>query len=70
MLQRSLRDLDTAYRNFFGGLTGKRPRMGPPRFKSERDNRQAVRFTADARWSITPGGKLRLPKIGDVKVRW
>ncbi|MFJ7969080.1 RNA-guided endonuclease InsQ/TnpB family protein [Streptomyces sp. NPDC096324] len=49
---------------------GKRPRSGAPRFKSRRDNRQAVRFTANARWSITPGGKLRLPKIGDVKVRW
>ncbi|MGW2838032.1 RNA-guided endonuclease InsQ/TnpB family protein [Streptomyces sp. NPDC001493] len=70
VLQQSLRDLDAAYRNFFDGLKGKRPRMGAPRFKSRRDNRQAVRFTANARWSITPGGKLRLPKIGDVKVRW
>ncbi|MGW3106906.1 RNA-guided endonuclease InsQ/TnpB family protein [Streptomyces sp. NPDC001100] len=70
VLQQSLRDLDTAYRNFFDGLKGRRPRMGAPRFKSRRDNRQAVRFTANARWSITPGGKLRLPKIGDVKVRW
>ncbi|MBD3143153.1 RNA-guided endonuclease InsQ/TnpB family protein [Microbispora bryophytorum] len=70
VLQQTLRDLDTAYRNFFDGLKGKRPRMGAPRFKSKRDNRQAVRFTANARWSITPGGKLRLPKIGEVKVRW
>jgi putative transposase len=29
-----------------------------------------VRFTANARWSITPGHKLHLPKIGDVPVRW
>ncbi|GGZ90171.1 hypothetical protein GCM10010389_30570 [Streptomyces echinoruber] len=29
-----------------------------------------MRFTANARWSITAGGKLRLPKIGDVKVKW
>ncbi|MFF3889304.1 RNA-guided endonuclease InsQ/TnpB family protein [Streptomyces sp. NPDC001914] len=70
VLQQSLRDLDAAYRNFFDGLNGKRPRMGAPRFKSKRDNRQAIRFTANARWSITPGGKLRLPKIGDIKVRW
>ncbi|MEU3794009.1 RNA-guided endonuclease InsQ/TnpB family protein [Streptomyces fructofermentans] len=70
VLQQSLRDLDTAYRNFFDGLKGRRPRMGAPRFKSKRDNRQAVRFTANARWSLTPGGKLRLPKIGDVRVRW
>ncbi len=70
VLQQSLRDLDTAYRNFFDGLKGKRPRMGAPRYKSKRDTRQAVRFTANARWSITTGGKLRLPKIGDVKVKW
>lgn len=70
VLQQSLRDLDTAYRNFFDGLKGKRPRMGAPRFKSRKDNRQAVRFTANARWKITPGGDLSLPKIGDVRVRW
>ena len=34
VLQQSLRDLDTACKNFFGGLKGKRPTMGPPRFKS------------------------------------
>lgn len=70
VLQQSLRDLDTAYRNFFDGLKGKRPRMGTPRYRSRRDTRQSVRFTANARWSITTGRKLRLPKIGDVKVRW
>ena len=70
VLQQSLRDLDCAYRNFFDGLKGNRPRMGPPRFKSRKDTRQAVRFTANARWAITPGGDLRLPKIGDVRVKW
>ncbi|PZT74927.1 MULTISPECIES: RNA-guided endonuclease InsQ/TnpB family protein [unclassified Streptomyces] len=70
VLQQSLRDLDAAYRNFFDGLKGKRPRMGAPRYKSKRDARQAVRFTANARWSVTTGGRLRLPKIGDVKVEW
>ncbi|MGW2823024.1 RNA-guided endonuclease InsQ/TnpB family protein [Streptomyces sp. NPDC001443] len=70
VLQQSLRDLDTAYRNYFDGLKGKRLRMGAPQYKSKRDTRQAVRFTANARWSITPGGKLRLPKTGDLKVKW
>lgn len=70
VLQQSLRDLDAAYRNFFDGLKGKRPRMGAPRFKSRKDNRQAVRFTANARWKITTGGDLSLPKIGDVRVKW
>ncbi|MER7988486.1 RNA-guided endonuclease TnpB family protein [Streptomyces noursei] len=70
VLQQSLRDLDTAYRNFFDGLKGKRPRMGAPRFKSRKDNRHTVRFTANARWKITAGGDLSLPKIGDVRVKW
>lgn len=70
VLQQSLRDLDTAYRNFFDGLKGKRPKMGAPRFKSRKDHRQSVRFTANARWKITDQGKLALPKIGEIKVKW
>jgi putative transposase len=56
----------------FASLRGERKgrRAGPPRFRSRKDTRQAVRFTRNARFSITPGGKLRLPKIGDVPVRW
>jgi putative transposase len=70
VLQQSLRDLDAAYRNFFDSLKGKRPKMGPPRFKSRKGARQAIRFTANARWKITPGGDLSLPKIGEVRVKW
>jgi transposase len=72
VLQQSLADLNAAYRNFFASATGKRkgPKIGPPRFKSRKDHRQAVRFTANARFSITAGGKLHLPKIGDVPIRW
>ncbi|MGW2509626.1 RNA-guided endonuclease InsQ/TnpB family protein [Streptomyces scopuliridis] len=72
VLQQSLRDLDTAYRNYFASLKGtlKGPKVAEPRFKSKRDNVQSVRFTANARWTITQGRKLRLPGIGPVKVRW
>lgn len=72
VLQQSLRDLDTAYSNFFASMKGtrKETKIGEPRFKSKKDNRQAVRFTANARWSLTPDGKLNLPKIGPVRVRW
>ncbi|WP_439794790.1 RNA-guided endonuclease InsQ/TnpB family protein [Streptomyces agglomeratus] len=70
VLQQSLRDLDIAYRNFFDGLKGKRPRMGAPGFKSRKDTRQAIRFTANAGWKVTAGGKLRLPKVGDLAVKW
>jgi putative transposase len=72
VLQQALADLNAAYRNFFASVTGTRkgPKTGPPRFKSRKDRRQAIRFTANARFKILPGGKLRLPKIGDVPVRW
>ncbi len=72
VLQQALADLNTAYRNFFASVTGKRkgPRLGPPRFRSRRDHRQTIRFTKNAQFRITAAGKLRLPKIGDVPVRW
>jgi transposase len=72
VLQQALADLNTAYRNFFASHAGRRngAEDGPPKFRSRKDARQAVRFTRNARFSVTPGGKLRLPKIGDVPVRW
>jgi putative transposase len=39
------------------------------RFRSRKD-RQAIRFTANARFKILPSGKLRPPKVGDIPVRW
>ncbi|WPB95193.1 helix-turn-helix domain-containing protein [Streptomyces malaysiensis] len=38
--------------------------------EAKKAQRQSVRFTANARWSITAGGDLRLPKIGEVRVKW
>ncbi|GAA3629007.1 RNA-guided endonuclease TnpB family protein [Nonomuraea rosea] len=72
VLQQALADATTAFRNFFASLAGRRqgPKVGPPRFRSRRDNRQAIRFTRNARFKVVPGGKLSLPKIGDVTVRW
>ncbi|MFE7273644.1 RNA-guided endonuclease InsQ/TnpB family protein [Streptomyces sp. NPDC057623] len=72
VLQQSLRDAETAYRNFFASLkdTRKGPKLGAPRFKSRKDHRQSVRFTANARWKITDAGRLDLPKIGAVQVKW
>ena len=72
VLQQALADLNTAYRNFFASLHGTRkgPKMGKPHFRSRKDHRQAIRFTANAQFKVLPNGKLRLPKIGDVPVRW
>jgi putative transposase len=72
VLQQSLRDLDTAYKNLFESENGKRKgaKIAEPRFKSRKDSRQAVRFTANSRFKVTSGRKLSLPKIGEVSVRW
>jgi putative transposase len=81
-LQQALADLSAAYRRFFdylkargewkaAGRKGPKPRkVGPPRFRSRKDRRQAVRFTANSRFKILDNGRLRLPKVGDVEVRW
>jgi putative transposase len=71
VLQQALADLNQAYRNFFASVAGKRkgPGVSPPRFRSRKDSRQAIRFTASARFRVLENGRLRLPKIGDVEVR-
>ncbi|GAB3809657.1 RNA-guided endonuclease TnpB family protein [Micromonospora zhanjiangensis] len=72
VLQQALADLNTAYRNFFASVTGKRKgrKVAPPRFRSRKDNRQAIRFTKNSRFKVLDNGRLRLPKIGDLAVRW
>jgi putative transposase len=72
VLQQALADVNIAYRNFFASAKGTRTGSTAvkPRFRSRKDHRQAIRFTANARFRVLPNGKLRLPKIGDVPVRW
>jgi putative transposase len=72
VMQQALRDLDAAYKNFFESLSGKRkgPKIGEPRFRSRKDNRQTARYTRSDNFRVLPTGKLRLPKIGEVRVKW
>lgn len=72
VMQQSLRDLDQAYQNFFDSLSGKRkgPKIGQPRYKSKRDSRQTACFTRATYFRVLPDGRLRLPKLGPVRVRW
>ncbi|MFI7043997.1 RNA-guided endonuclease InsQ/TnpB family protein [Streptosporangium sandarakinum] len=44
VLQQALADLNAAYRTFFASITGERkgPKVAPPRFRSKKDDRQAV----------------------------
>ncbi|MFE9335123.1 RNA-guided endonuclease InsQ/TnpB family protein, partial [Streptomyces sp. NPDC006925] len=71
VLVQSLRDLHTAYRNFFSSVTGKRTgaRVAPPRFKSRKDNRQSIRLTANG-FALRDNGKLYVAKVGELKVKW
>jgi putative transposase len=72
VLQQALADANTAYRNFFASLSGKRKgrRVGAPRFRSRKDRAQSIRFTRAARFRVTDRDRLRLPGVGDVAVRW
>ncbi|NYH80411.1 putative transposase [Actinopolyspora biskrensis] len=71
MLQQAVRDCDQAYKNFFDSLKGARAgrKVGAPRFKSRKDNRQAIRFQPDG-FRVLDTGKLRVSKIGAVPVAW
>lgn len=69
-LQQSVRDADTAYKNFFESRSGKRPGrpVGPPRSK-RRSHRQTARFTRRG-FTLKQNGKVHLAGIGEVKVAW
>jgi putative transposase len=79
VLQQSLADLDRAYRNYFRDLQRVKAarargehaklRVRKPRFKS-RHHGQAVRFTLNSRFRVLSDGRLSLPKVGRLKVRW
>lgn len=67
-LQSSLKDLDTAYQNFFRRVkSGEKP--GFPRFKSKRDNRKSYKSKAVGANIKVLDGAVQLPKLGKVKCR-
>ncbi|WP_260618415.1 transposase [Streptomyces sp. WAC07149] len=70
-LQQSLRDLESAFRNFFASAAGRRkgPKVGPPRYKSKRDSRQSVRLTRTA-FRLKENGHVYVARIGNLKVSW
>ena len=62
-LQESLRNLDTAYKNFF------EKRAKYPRFKSKHCHSQSYRTRNQSNGIRFVDGKLKLPKIGLVKIK-
>ncbi len=71
VLQQALRDLDSAYKNFFDSVMGKRQgrRVGPPRYKSKKDTRQSIRLNTNA-FSSKDDFTVHVAKVGHLKVRW
>jgi len=69
-LQQTGRALDTAYKNWFDSITGKRPdKVKPPKFK-KKSKRQSARFTRGAFSFDKNSGTLNLSKIGDIPIPW
>lgn len=63
-LQQSLRHLNTAFQNFF-----KQPKVGFPKFKSKKSNKKSY-STVCVNGNISVfNGYLKLPKVGQVKVK-
>lgn len=61
-LQQALRDLQTAYSNFFA------KRASYPSFK-RRDGRQSARYTKSG-FKLTDGRRLQVGKLGVLRIRW
>ena len=62
-LQEALRNLDTAYKNFF------QRRAKYPRFKSKHQHSQSYRTRNQSNGIRIIGNKIKLPKIGEVKAK-
>ena len=61
-LQNSLKDLDVAYKNFFGG-------KGYPKFKSKKDNRKSYRTNYTNNNIEFLDKWIKVPKLGKLKIR-
>lgn len=70
-LVQACQDARMAYRNWFDSMSGKRKgrRVGAPRFRSRKDNRQSIRLTRNG-FSLRSSGKLYVAKVGELDVRW
>jgi putative transposase len=70
-LVQACQDARRAYRNWFDSLSGKRKgrRVGYPRFRSRKDNRQSFRLTRNG-FALRPNGRLYVAKVGDLRIEW
>lgn len=63
-LQNALKNLDEAFQNFF-----KRKETGYPNFKSKKNRHRSYRTSATNNNIAIVGNRIKLPKVGKVKVR-
>ncbi|WP_245670865.1 helix-turn-helix domain-containing protein [Nocardia flavorosea] len=65
VLVQACQDARAAYRNWLDSLSGKRkgPKLGKPRWRSRKDNRQAIRLTRNG-FSVRANRKLYVAKVG------
>lgn len=70
VLVQACQDARRAFGNWFDSLAGKRKgrRVGHPRFRSRKDNRQSIRLTRNG-FTVTTRG-VRIAKVGDVELAW
>lgn len=70
-LVQACQDARRAYRNWFDSMSGKRKgrKVGAPRFRSKRDNRQSVRLTRNG-FALRDNGRVYVAKVGDLRVEW
>jgi len=69
VVQQAIKNLGTAYQNFFDSVTGKRkgPKMAPPDFKSRHKSKRSARLDNGPGTFSFDNKTVRLPKIGTVK---
>lgn len=61
----SLHDLDKAFQNFFREIKKKNKKVGFPKFKSKKNDKQSFRLTGIIKvW----GGYIQLPRLGKIKL--
>lgn len=69
-LVQACQDARRAHRNFFDSCSGRRKgrKVGRPRFRSRKDNRQSIRLTRNG-FGVTDRG-VRIAKVGDIRLAW
>lgn len=71
VLGQACQDARMAYRNWFDSMSGRRKgrKVGAPKFRSRKDNRQSIRLTRNG-FRIRANRKLYVAKVGELDVRW